>query len=130
MSQENVERLRAYWQTWGMGAEADLSLFDRDVVFEEAVLPDRDTYRGHEALMRATRKWLAVYESFTFELEQIVGSGDRLVTIHRFRGKGRHSGIEEEGRFAYLWTFRKASVIRFVSYRDPDEALEALGLSE
>ena len=99
-------------------------------MFEESVLPDRATYRGRDAVIRATRNWLVVYESFTFELEQIVGSGDRLVTIHGFRGRGRRSGIEDEARFAYLWTFRGAKVVHFISYRNPAEALEAAGLRE
>ena len=41
---------------------------------------------------------MQAYEQVGIELEQIVGTGDRLVSIHRFRGKGRHSGIEQEMR--------------------------------
>src|SRR5919204_2832842 len=121
MSEENVERLRAFCETWGNRGEVDLSLLDPDVVYEDNVLPDhsRETYRGHEGVAQATRTWLEPYEEFTIELEQIVGTGERLVSIHRFRGKGRHSGIEHEGRYAYLWTFRSAKVVHFVSFRDP-----------
>jgi len=57
-------------------------------------------------------------------------SGCRLISIHHFRGKGRHTGIEDGGRYAYLWTFREAKVIRFRTYRDPAEALEAARLRE
>jgi ketosteroid isomerase-like protein len=132
MSRENVEKLRAFCEAWGTGDEADMSLLDPDVVYEDNVLPDhtREAYRGHEGVIRATRSWLEPYEQFTIELEQIVGTADRLVSIHRFRGKARHSGIEAEGRYAYLWTFRNAKVIHFVSFRDPAEALEAAGLRE
>ena len=99
---------------------------------EDDVLPDHagETYRGREGVVRAARTWLEAYEQFAVELEQIVGSGDRLVSIHRFRGKGRHSGIEDGGRYAYLWTFRDAKVIHFVSFRDPVDALEAVGVRE
>jgi ketosteroid isomerase-like protein len=48
--------------------------------------------------------------------------------IHRAQSKARYTGIEEEGRLAYVWTFRDGKVIHFRSYRDPDEALEAVGL--
>jgi ketosteroid isomerase-like protein len=131
MSAENVERLRATCERWGRGGEADLSLFDPDVVFEDSILPDHagETYRGHEGVIRATRTWLEPYGPFEIELERIVGTGDRLVSIHRFRATGRESGIEEGGRYAYLWTFRDAKVVHFVSYRDPAEALAAAGLS-
>jgi hypothetical protein len=77
----------------------DLALLDPDVVFEDNVLPDhaRETYRGHEGVIRAARGWLEAYGEFALELEQIVGTGGRSVSIHRFRGKGRHSGIEGGG---------------------------------
>ena len=40
MSQENVERLRAYCKAWETPGEPDLSLLDPDVVFEDDILPD------------------------------------------------------------------------------------------
>ena len=131
MSQENVERLRAFCERLDR-RDIDLALLDPDVVFEDNVLPDHagEAYRGHEGVLRATRVWLEVYEEFAIELERIAGTGDRLVSVHRFRGTGRHSGIEEEMRYAYLWSFRDAKVIHFVTFRDPAEALEAIGLRE
>ena len=133
MSQENVERLRAFFETWaGWWEEADLSLVDPDVVFEDDILPDHagESYRGHEGVVRSIRTWVEAYEEFTIDLEQIVGSGDRLVSIHRFRGTGRHTGIEYRGRYAYLWTFRDGKVIHFRTYRNPAKAVEAAGLRE
>ena len=132
MSQENVERLRAFFATWGARDTADFSLLDRDVVFEDDILPDHagETYRGYEGVVRSIRTWLEPYERFTIELEQIVGSGDRLVSIHRFRSRARHTGIDQEMRYAYLWSFRDRKVIYFRSFRDPEAALEAVGLWE
>jgi len=117
---------------WESRGQPDWSLLDPDVVFEDNVLPDHagDTHRGQEGVVRAALNWLAAYEQSTIELEQIVGSGDRIVSIHRFRGKGRYSGIEDGGRYAYLWTFRDGQVIHFVSFRDPADALEAIGLRQ
>jgi ketosteroid isomerase-like protein len=132
MSQENVERLRAFFETWAAWEEADLSLLDPDVVFEDDILPDHagESYRGREGVARSVRTWLEAYEQFTIDVEEIVGSGDRLISIHRFRGTGRHTGIEHGGRYAYLWTFRDGKVIHFRTYRNPAQALEAVGLRE
>jgi ketosteroid isomerase-like protein len=85
---------------------------------------------GHEGVIRATERWVEPFEWLTIKFEQIVDMGDRLVSIHRFRAKARHTGIELEGPVAYLWTFRHGKVIHFRSYRDPEEALEAARLSE
>jgi len=139
MSEENVENLRAFWETWTLltwtqeawrRGEIDMSLFHPDVTYEDATLPDHagETYRGHEGVVRATERWIEPYEGLQIELEQIVDAGDRLVSIHRVRARARHTGIEFEGLVAYLWTFRHGRVIHFRSYRDPEQAMEAAGL--
>ena len=136
MSQENVERLRAFLgglgsEAWESHGEPDLSLLDPDVVFEDDVLPDHagESYRGHEGVVRSVLTWREAYDEFSIQLEQIAGSGDHLVSIHWFRGKGRHTGIEDGVRYAYLWTFREGKVIHFRTYRNPAKALQAVGLS-
>jgi uncharacterized protein len=103
-------------------------IFDPEVAYEDSTLPDHigETYRGHDGLARAAERWLDPYENLTIELERIVGSGDRLVSIHNARAKARYTGIEDEGPLAYLWTFRDGKVIQLRSYRDPDEALAQL----
>ena len=136
MSQENVENLRAVLEAWDVQAWKrggfDVSLLDPEVTYEDTVLPDHvgETYRGHEGVIRATERWIDPYEDMTVQLERIVGMGDRLVSIHRVRGRARYTGIEGEGSVAYVWTFRAGRVIHFKSYREPDDALEAAGLSE
>jgi ketosteroid isomerase-like protein len=131
MSQENVENLRAFWEKWNRG-ETDFALLDPEVVYEDSNLPDHtgEAYRGHEGVARATERWLEPYETVTVELERIVGSGDRLVSVHHAKGIARHTGIEFEGPLAYLYKFRDGKILYFRSFRDPDEALEAAGLAE
>jgi ketosteroid isomerase-like protein len=133
MSQENVERLRAYCESWEKSVVPDFDLLlDPEIVFEDDILPDHagETYRGHEGVARATRTWLQPYEEVTIELEEIVGSGERLVSTHRFRARARHTGITAELRYAYVWTFRDGKVIHLRSFRDAAQALEAAGLRE
>ena len=128
---DNAENLRAFWKAWNPGGEMDLSLLDPEVEYEDSNLPDHvgEIYRGHEGVARATERWLEAYESLTLELERIAGAGDRLVSIHRARARARYTGIDEEGRLAYVWTFRDGKVIHFRSYRDPGEALAQLEAS-
>ena len=141
MSQENVENLRRFleaWdpksdlETWKRGETIDLSLIDPEVAYEDTNLPDHvgETYHGYEGVVRATERWLEPFQSLTTELERIVGTGDRLVSIHRVQMKARHTGIEFEGSLAYVWTFRDGKVIHLKSFIDPHTALEAAGLQE
>jgi ketosteroid isomerase-like protein len=141
MSQDNVESLRAFLETWSRRAwrteqgrrwEPDLSLLDPDFIFEDTVLPDQvgESYRGHEGFIRAGENWAGAYEWLLVELEQIIGAGDRIVSIHRARSKARHTGIESESPFAYVWTFQDDKIIHCRGFASPRKALEAAGLRE
>ena len=142
MSQENIERLRAVLEPWGRepwtleawerGGVLDVSFLDPDVVYEDENLPDHvgEAYRGHEGIARAAKRWVEPNEWLLVELEQILGEGDRLVSIHRLRTKARHTGMKFDTPLAYAWTFRDGKIVHFQSFREPDEALEAAGLSE
>jgi ketosteroid isomerase-like protein len=142
MSQQNVEKLRAFAERSlrdipafvdaAKRGDADMSLFDTDVVYEDENLPDHvgESYRGHEGVIRAAERWADASATITLELERIVGSGDRLVSIHMLRSTARHTGIEFDFPLAYTWTFRAGRVIHFQSYRDPEEALKVAGLRQ
>jgi ketosteroid isomerase-like protein len=143
MSQANVDTLRALFETWTAGTEtwheaqeswrrgeADMSLFDPDVSYDDTILPDHigETYRGHEGVLRAAERWIEPFEWLRIELEQIVEAGERLVSIHRWQAQARHTGIEFDSPLAYVWTFRDGKIMHFRSYLDPEQALEAAGL--
>jgi ketosteroid isomerase-like protein len=140
MSEENLERLREFleeWdpketlEAWNRG-EADVSLLDPEIAYEDTILPDHvgETYHGFEGVARATERWLEPFERVTVELERIVGTGDRLVSIHQVEMKAQHTGLDFEANLAYVWTFRDGKVIHLKSFWDPGEAIEAAGLSE
>jgi ketosteroid isomerase-like protein len=130
MSQGDVENLRSFWEAWA-GGSLDMSLLDPQVTYEDENLPDHagETYRGHEGVARATERWLEAFEELEIELERIVAADDRLVSIHHVRAKAWHTGIVFEGPLAYVYTFRDGKIVHFRSYRDPAEALAAVGIS-
>ena len=103
-----------------------------EVTYEDTALPDHigETYHGHEGVIRATERWFEPFEELKVDLERIAGTGDRLVSIHRFRARARHTGIEFDEPLAIAWTFQDGKVIHFRSFRDPAAALEAAGLSQ
>ena len=143
MSQENVENLRvlasafstqtihAVAGAWRRG-EFDLSLFDPEVIYEDQQMPDHagDTYLGHEGVLRAMETWSEPFEEMTIELQQIVGSGDLLVSIHRLRARARYTGIQFDEAIAYTWVFRDGKIVHITGFGDPEEALKAVGLEE
>lgn len=141
MADQNVENLRALLDSWSAerwtpemtarGDVIDLDLLDRDVIYEDTVLPDHvgETYRGHDGVRRATQRWNEGNEWMVVELLDVLGAGDRLVSCHRVRTKARYSEIEFDVSIYYAWTFAEGKVVHFVSFLDRDRALEAAGLS-
>lgn len=131
MSRVDVENLRAFWLTWDAGEVPDMSMLDPDAVYEDTILPDHvgESYRGPEGVTRALARWFEPYEEVEIKLERIVGSGDRIVSVHHVRTKARHTGIELETPLAYMWVFSSGKVTYFKSFLDTEQALQAAGLS-
>ena len=132
MSQDDVDNLRAFWETWNTNEAPDMSLLDPEVTYEDTIPPDHvgETYRGHEGVARAVARWLEPFAEMTICLERIVGEGDCLVSIHHVRAKARHTGIEFESPLAYVYMLRGGKVIHFKSFWDSQQALDAAGLAE
>jgi ketosteroid isomerase-like protein len=64
------------------------------------------------------------------ETPEIRDLGDRIVATGRIRTRGKESGAESQSPFGYLAEVKDGKAIRVRAYLDPNEALEAAGLSE
>jgi ketosteroid isomerase-like protein len=87
-------------------------------------------YEGHDGIKSFYAEVREVWASYTWEPEELIESGDRVVALLRSSGRGRGSGIEMERRTAMVWTVRRnrATSLRF--FRDRKAALDAAGLSD
>jgi ketosteroid isomerase-like protein len=86
-----------------------------------------DVYEGHDGLRRFKRERDEVWEEFLVTPERMVDAGESVVVIESLRGRGRGSGVETRSRSASVWTMRDGQVIHMATYRDPQEALDAVG---
>jgi ketosteroid isomerase-like protein len=132
MSQENVEIVRRIYASWAPGsspAESDL------------LHPDIEWVNPSDALEPGTRTGIDAFTSITeglddtirdlrMDVERFIDAGGRVVVIATMRGQGSTSGVEIERRHGSVWTIRDGKAVRFQWFYEPDEALEAAGLSE
>ena len=127
MSQRNVEFVRRALESVRAG-KPDLDTIDEEVEIHDHDIPERGEYRGREGVTRWLEEWGAAWAEWSFQPEELVDAGDRVVAIFRMRAKGRGSGAEVERRDAILYELRDDKIVRLDYYNDPSQALEAAGL--
>jgi ketosteroid isomerase-like protein len=127
MQQENIETVRsAYEHLNRSDAEGLVALCDADFVMDmsERVF-NPDTYRGQDGIRRFLAGVNEVWESYRWEIEEMVVEQEVVVAMLHCRGQGREGGPEVDWHVAWLWRFRQGTPVSLRFYRDPARALEA-----
>ena len=132
MSQDNVEIVRRIYANWAPeSSPTDSNLLHPDIEWvnpSDAVEPG--TRVGIEAFSSITDRLDETIGALRMDVERFIDAGDRVVVIATMRGHGSASGVEVERRHGSVWTIRDGKAVRFQWFRDPDEALEAVGRRE
>jgi ketosteroid isomerase-like protein len=136
MSEENVEIVRKLTDIWneaGWLGVANKGLLDPQVEYhDDQRWPEaRSAYGVTELIERFDEILEVLGEESQVELEQVLDAGgNQVVSIFRFTGQARASGLHHEYRWGYVFRIPGGRVDRIQAYLDPEEALEAVGLSE
>jgi len=86
-------------------------------------------YLGLEGLRDAWRDWLKHWASYRVETEDVIDGGERVVVVHRSRGRPGSDAAEVTRRRATIWTLRD-NLVTSVHFNVPyAEALAAIGLA-
>jgi hypothetical protein len=71
------------------------------------------------------------FEEFGFRAESMVEAGSHVVALGRMYGRGCSTGIETEIPLGIVFTRgADGKLVRYESFRNPNQALESVGLSE
>ncbi len=87
-------------------------------------------YRGHQGIREGIRDGEEAFAEIQAEQSELRDLGDQVIAIGRLRARGKESGAITESALAWIVDFEGGKVIRVREYLDPEEALEAAGLSE
>jgi uncharacterized protein len=132
MSEENIEIVRRIYASWAPGSSpAESNLLHPDIEWvnpPDAIEPG--TRGGIEAFSTITAELDDTIGDLRMDVERIIDAGDAVVVIATMRGHGSASGVEVERRHGAVWTIRDGKAMRFRWFHEPDDALEAAGLSE
>ena len=131
MSEENVELVRTLLSAFDR-ADYELALEALDPDVEWQVPPGvgigQEVYRGREGVQSGFANWLGAWETYRFDLEEILDHGDHVFVGAMHIARGRGSGVEVKLPTFHVFTLRDGKVVRHRSYRDRTDALQAAGL--
>jgi ketosteroid isomerase-like protein len=133
MSKENVDIVRRAYERFLATGTPAVEMFHSDFVWDMSKFrgwPEQQMYPGLEGTRQFLSDWLASWDEWQLELEELHDAGDRVVAVMRQRGRSKVTGVVTEMHFAQVWTLREGKQVRMEMYADPHEALEAAGLAE
>ncbi len=130
MSQETIARARHAMAILSRGdVEGLIALADPQVEWHSffAQLGEEGMYRGYDG----TRAYLAdlgdAWEIVRADIDDVIAVGEVAVLVGRIHYRGTGSGIETETAAGWMLRFRAGKVLLFRAFRDPEEALAAVG---
>ena len=133
MSQENVEIVCRLFDQWATG-DLSADCFDPEIEYLRtgARTPDMEgRWVGLDQVSTAMRHYLRAFSDLRIEAERIIDlSGDRVLVLSRHTARGKQSGVPIEHEIGDLLTLRDGKIVRYDSYWERAEALEAAGVSE
>jgi ketosteroid isomerase-like protein len=122
MSAETVEVVRGMFEALleREDPEATLAHYAEDVVFHPLVA---GPYHGREGVVQQMAVWVAEFDEYWFELDDLVDASDaRVLAIWRHGGIGKSSGIPTQSAGATIFTVRDGLIGEARVFADPDEA--------
>jgi ketosteroid isomerase-like protein len=131
MSQQNVdafERLKAAFDAGDI--DTVLAGYSPDTIWDDRKLrPEGAVHRGRDAMRAELSAWFGAWDDYTSTIEELIDAGDRVVAVVRERGVAKRSGVRIDHRIGLVHRFHDGLIVETTVYRDPLEALEAVGES-
>ena len=134
MSRENVEVVQRLYKCW---AAAQLDRMP-EILHPEIVwtaiesAPDSGTRHGHAGASAYMNDWLQGFDLGEMSVDELGTTADGcLVCALDAAATEKRSGLTTEIHFAGVFRFADDGLIRYIhEYASPEEALEAVGLTE
>jgi ketosteroid isomerase-like protein len=133
MSRDNVELAR---QVMDALSQRDLSrlisVADPEVEWRSffAIGESGGVYRGQDGTRQYMSDLSDAWEVGRADVDDELAVGDIALLVGRIHYRGKASGVENETPVGWVLRFRDGKLASFRAFRDPEEALEDVGLRE
>jgi len=131
MSQQHVELIQRFYQEYLASGEPPWEMADEEIEIADHDAPDQTgVYRGHAGVRSWLEAWNEAWAEWSFDVEELIDAGDRVVAVVRMRTKGLESGVELDRQDAVVYAFRSDKISRVDYYNNKQQAFEAAGLPQ
>jgi ketosteroid isomerase-like protein len=134
MSQEDVEAFTRGLEAGNRGdIETLLAELDPEVEWHSALHAllggEQTVFRGHAGVRAMLEDLNDAFGEVQIEISEIRDLGDGLVAIGHTRTRGKASGAETMTPLALVTEIKNGKTVSLRGFLDPQQALEAVGLS-
>jgi ketosteroid isomerase-like protein len=120
----NVEVVREMLADYLCGDyDAALPAFAEDVEVVTAL----EHFHGPAGVVSEARRWEEIWSDYRFDVEDLIGAGDKVVLLYHQVGRAKGSGIDVEERAGWVYTLREGKITRVEMFQDRATALRAAG---
>ena len=134
MSQENVEIVQRVLARFDETRAPVTDLTSPDFIWHASswtAWTGPPEYHGTDGFMQFFGEWIAAYDEWEQDVEEIVDVGDnRVVGITRQRGRPHDSDSWVDLEAGFVYTIDDGLLVRVDVYGSRAEALKAVGLEE
>ena len=132
MSQENVKQLdEVIAAVKSHDASRLVELTDPEVEWHSLVVLDRpEGYRGHDGIRQYIEDVADALEFLYAEVDDAISVGELVLAVGHFHYRGKASGVDTRSPGGFLVRFRDGRIVYMRAFRDPEQALADVGLSE
>ena len=131
MPQDNTGIIRALYRAFASGdIPSALAILDPGIEWREAenfIYADRNPYIGPQAVFEGVFARLgAEWDNFAAVSEEILGSGDTVVSLGRYRAVCKATAKPVDAQFVHVFRLRDGKVVRFQQYTDTAQFRDAM----
>jgi ketosteroid isomerase-like protein len=93
-----------------------------------AVLSESGEYTGHDGMRQYVSDLHEAFEYLRTEVGDMLDAGNVVVGLGKIHYRGKGSGVETDSAAGWVFKFSDGKLLQFRAFRDPEQALERVGL--
>jgi ketosteroid isomerase-like protein len=126
----NLDLVRSIIAAWERGDFSSVTWADPEIEYEIPDGPSPGRWKGLAGMAEGAHGLFDPWDEVHVEAPEFRELGaERVLVLAEIRGRGRASGLELQGKGAYIFELHDGKVTRHVAYWDRGRAFADLGLA-